>query len=118
MVASSGRRLAHLVDDILDFSKLKNHQIELRRGSVSMREIVEIVLTLSEPLVGKRELVLTNGVPHDLPPVSGDENRLQCPMLHLTRPGSVCPCQRHGLGATVGRHTTFTLAGLGPHPHV
>ena len=77
MVASSGRRLARLVDDILDFAKLKNHQLDLDEKAVALRELVEIVLTLSEPLVAERELVLENAVPADLPPVLGDENRLQ-----------------------------------------
>ena len=58
MVASSGRRLAHLVDDILDFSKLKNHEIVLREQPVAMRELVEVTLSLSRGLVGSRELEL------------------------------------------------------------
>ena len=77
MVAGSGRRLAHLVDDILDFSKLKNHQIELRRTAVGMRELVDVVLTLSRPLVAGKTVELRNELSRDLPPVDGDENRLQ-----------------------------------------
>ena len=77
MIASSGRRLAHLVDDILDFSKLKNRQIELHRRPVGVHEAVEIVLTLSAPLVAGKELALRNAVPVDLSPVEADENRLQ-----------------------------------------
>jgi signal transduction histidine kinase/CheY-like chemotaxis protein len=77
MVSSSGRRLAHLVDDILDFSKLKNHEIVLRERSVSMRELVDVTLMLSRPLVADRDVELVNAVPEDLPLVTADENRLQ-----------------------------------------
>lgn len=77
MVVSSGRRLAHLVDDILDFSKLKNHEIELRLQGVSLRELVEITVTLSRPLIQGRDIELINGVDPDLPAVAADENRLQ-----------------------------------------
>ena len=77
MVASSGRRLAHLVDDILDFSKLKNHEIVLREQAVSLRELVEVTLILSRPLVAESEVELVNGVEEGLPLVAADENRLQ-----------------------------------------
>ncbi len=77
MIAGSGRRLAHLVDDILDFSKLKNHQIELHIQAVSLREIADIVLTLMAPLVRDKDVELINSIPETLPAVAGDENRLQ-----------------------------------------
>ncbi len=77
MVASSGRRLAHLVDDILDFAKLKNHEILLREHAVALRELVEITLTLSQPLTAGRELALINAIhAEDLPSVRADEDRL------------------------------------------
>ncbi len=77
MVSSSGRRLAHLVDDILDFAKLKNHEILLRERAVALRELVEITLTLSRPLLAGREVELINGINADeLPPVRADEDRL------------------------------------------
>ncbi len=77
MVSASGRRLAHLVDDILDFSKLKNHEIVLRKRPVALRELVEVTLMLCRPLVGSRELELANEVAADLPAVEADEDRLQ-----------------------------------------
>src|ERR687885_64317 len=54
MVVSSGKRLANLVNDILDFAKLKNSDIELQ-----------------------------SAIPEDLPAVAGDENRLQQIMYNL-----------------------------------
>ncbi len=77
MVASSGRRLAHLVDDILDFSKLKNHEIVLRRRPVALRELVEVTLTISRPLLAGRDLELLNEISAELPAVEADEDRLQ-----------------------------------------
>lgn len=77
MVVSSGRRLAHLVDDILDFSKLRNHEIELRRSAVQLRALVAEVLALSRPLVAAKDLELENAVSEDLPLIDADSNRLQ-----------------------------------------
>ena len=62
---------------ILDFSKLKHNNLELHLRSVGLREITEVVLTLSQSLVGDKKLKLFNKIPADLPPANADENRLQ-----------------------------------------
>jgi two-component system sensor histidine kinase ChiS len=77
LIVSSGRRLANLVNDILDFSKLRNETIELQLKPVGVREIAEVVLTLSRPLIGQKELQLINSISPDLPPAYADENRVQ-----------------------------------------
>ncbi len=77
MVVSSARRLSGLVDDILDFSRLTQKSLALRRRPVDMATLTEVVLTLSRPLVGSKQLELKNGVAAELPPADADENRLQ-----------------------------------------
>lgn len=76
LVVSSGRRLATLVKQILDFSKLKNQNLVLRRRSVDLAALSEVVLTLSIPLIGEKKIKLINNVPDGLKPVSADEDRL------------------------------------------
>ena len=77
MIVVSGRRLANLVNNILDFSKLRHKHIDLQLKSVGMREIVEVVFTLSKPLIGKKDLRFISTISSELPPVIADENRLQ-----------------------------------------
>ncbi len=77
MVVASGKRLANLVNDILDFSKLKERSIELHTKPTDIRAMIEVVLTLSKPLVGDKPLSLNNHVPDHLPAVEADEDRLQ-----------------------------------------
>ncbi|MDY6936150.1 MAG: response regulator [Cyanobacteriota bacterium] len=83
MVAHSGRRLANLVNDILDFSKLKHKNIELQLKPIRLRDIIEVVLTLSRSLVGNKDLQLVNAISPELPPVQADENRLQQILYNL-----------------------------------
>ncbi|MEQ8754048.1 MAG: response regulator [Coleofasciculus sp. G1-WW12-02] len=83
MVVSSGKRLQSLINDILDFAKLKNHDIELHRKSVDFRQITEVVLTLSRTLIRGKSLELKNEIPEDFPGIDGDENRLQQIMYNL-----------------------------------
>jgi len=77
MIVSSGRRLSNLVNDILDFSKLKHKNIELQTKPVGVREIADVVLTISQPLIGQKSLQLINSISSAIPLVDADENRLQ-----------------------------------------
>jgi PAS domain S-box-containing protein len=77
IIMVSGKRLATLVNDILDFSKLKHQQLELQLKPVALREIVDIVLTLSQTLVLNKPVQLINAISPDLPLAQADENRLQ-----------------------------------------
>ncbi len=76
MIAASGKRLANLVNDILDFSKLRNKGITLHKRPVDVRVLVDVVLTLSRPLLQGKSIQLRNAVPQSLPPVVADEDRL------------------------------------------
>ena len=77
MVVASGRRLANLVNDILDFSTLKNRSLTLNLRPVDLHSMVTVVCDLSRPLVGEKSLKLVNNISEQLPAVKADENRLQ-----------------------------------------
>jgi signal transduction histidine kinase/class 3 adenylate cyclase/CheY-like chemotaxis protein len=83
MIASSGRRLSELVNNILDFAKLKNDKLELQLRSVGIRSLVEVVLTVSKSLVNQKNLQLINNISPDLPLAWADENRLQQILYNL-----------------------------------
>lgn len=77
MIASSGKRLSALVNDILDFSKLQEGEITLRRGEVDINELVDVVMSVSAPLLRDRPVKLVKRMSNRLPLAVGDENRLQ-----------------------------------------
>lgn len=83
MIASSGRRLSELVNNILDFAKLKNNKLELQLRSVGIRSLVEVILAVSQSLVNQKDLQLINNVSPDLPLAWADENRLQQILYNL-----------------------------------
>lgn len=83
LIIQSGHRLAALVNDILDFSKLRHKTIELQLKPVGMREIAEVILNLSQHLIGSKNLQLINSIPSELPPAKADENRLQQILYNL-----------------------------------
>ncbi len=77
MIVASGKRLDRLVNDILDFSQLKEQSLTLHRKPVDMHALVQVVLALSAPLVGDKKLQLVNAVGTDVPQVYADEDRVQ-----------------------------------------
>jgi two-component system sensor histidine kinase ChiS len=83
MVVASGRRLANLVNDLLDFSKLRHEKIELRRRPTDMHALADLVLTVSRALVGQRSLRLFNRIEVDVPLVEADEDRVQQILFNL-----------------------------------
>ena len=95
MIVASGRRLSHLVGDILDFSKMRHRSLVLDRRPLDLKPLVDVVLTLSRPLVETQQLALKNSVPADLPAAEADEKRLQQILHNL-----------------VGNAIKFTEAGL------
>lgn len=83
IVVSSGKRLSNIINDILDFSKLRNHAISLNISKVRLLDLVGSVVSLSEPLVGNKEIKLVNNVPDDFPLVEGDEQRITQILFNL-----------------------------------
>lgn len=84
MVVLSGRRLAHLVNDILDFSRMKNNDIVLHCKPIDIRQVTEIVIALITPMIGHKALKIINRINPDMPEVYADENRIQQILYNLT----------------------------------
>jgi PAS domain S-box-containing protein len=83
MIVASGRRLANLVNDLLDFSKLRHEQIALCCLPTDLHALVEFVLTVSRTLIGSRLLRLFNRIDPEVPLVECDADRVQQILFNL-----------------------------------
>jgi len=81
-IVASGRRLSKLINDVLDFSRLKHEDIALKPAAVDLRPAVGRVLALVGALK-RDEVALENAVPEDLPAVLADPDRLEQILLNL-----------------------------------
>ncbi|HPJ36633.1 MAG TPA: ATP-binding protein [Spirochaetota bacterium] len=77
LIAMSGRRLMTLVNDILDFSSIRQGSLALTREPVELRGTVSAVFSLILPLTGGKAIELRNSIPADFHPVFADESRLR-----------------------------------------
>ncbi|HZV68827.1 MAG TPA: response regulator [Saprospiraceae bacterium] len=77
LIISSGRRLSNLVNDILDFSRLKEHDLQLQKKPVDIRTIADLCLRMNRHLLHDKKIELRNLIAENIPYCLADENRLQ-----------------------------------------
>ncbi|MCD1259433.1 histidine kinase [Paenibacillus athensensis] len=94
MINGIARRLAYLVDDLIDFSLLKNGETAYRRRAVHLQPILRSVIDLyplQESAAWSRDTL-----PDGLPPILADERRIGQIIHNL-----VAYASRHARGANV-----------------
>jgi signal transduction histidine kinase/DNA-binding response OmpR family regulator len=84
VVRSSGDALLHVIDDILDYSKIEAGKLELEQEPFDVRECVERALDIVAPRASERDVELGYLVDEDVPAgVVGDATRLRQVLLNL-----------------------------------
>jgi two-component system, sensor histidine kinase ChiS len=76
LIATGGKRLATLVDDILDFAKLRNKGLSLHKKVIDISVLVDVVISLTKPLIGDKKIVMENLLGNNFPGVVADEDRI------------------------------------------
>lgn len=83
MIASSGHRLAGMVNDLLDMAKIQDEKMSLNLRPVDLFSLSEMVVKLSLPLAGEKPLEIINSIEPDIPAVTADEERIRQVMHNL-----------------------------------
>ncbi len=83
LIKISGQRLANLVNDVIDFSAIKNGHLELNKRAVDLKSICILVNRMCRPLVGSKPIQLAESYPDGPVVVLGDEDRLQQILFNL-----------------------------------
>lgn len=68
--------LTQLIEDLLDLSRIEAGIIEVRRERVDVQPVISGVLDRLENLAREKGVRVSMSVPEDLPPVTGDADRL------------------------------------------
>ncbi|MFO6422565.1 ATP-binding protein [Motilimonas sp. KMU-193] len=83
LALNGAKRLAHLVDDLLDFHKVKNNRLRVNLSCVSANVTVGGVLALSEHLIGSKSLELVADLPVNELFVTADPIRFEQVLFNL-----------------------------------
>jgi signal transduction histidine kinase len=76
LITISSRRLTNLVNDILDYSKLKNGDILLNVQPVHIEGLIYTIVSIFRKLNTLENIEILFEVPDNLPPALADESRL------------------------------------------
>jgi two-component system sensor histidine kinase ChiS len=115
LVAYSGQRLTHLINDILDHFKLKHQAVELSLKPVGMKQVVDIVLGTLKPQADRKNLLLHNEIRDDVPFVAVDEDRILQVLFNLA--ANAIQFTKHGkisvLAEAIGNTLKISIADSG-----
>ena len=76
IISGSSRRLANLVNDILDYSRMKNGDILLDIKPIHIKGLIHTIIDVFKQLNRSKEYETITEIPEGLPPVMADENRV------------------------------------------
>lgn len=104
MIRDCGNQLSQLVDDILDFSRLRAEKLVLNKQPMQLVDAIDDVVKLLRPLATAKGLNLSSRVAANLPSISADGDRIRQVLHNLignaikfTEQGSVTvDADRHG----------------------
>ncbi|WP_394127853.1 response regulator [Vibrio hepatarius] len=83
IIISSGQRLATLVDDLLDYHKMRYGNLDIETSAVDLAGSTRLVLELSSHLLGNKPIRIINQVPNEPVWVSADPQRLEQVLYNL-----------------------------------
>ncbi|KJY88896.1 histidine kinase [Vibrio neptunius] len=83
IIISSGQRLATLVDDLLDYHKMRYGNLDIDTQAVDISGATRLVLELSNHLLGNKPIRIINQVPNEPLWVSADPQRLEQVLYNL-----------------------------------
>ncbi|MGP0586028.1 ATP-binding protein [Paenibacillus timonensis] len=89
IVKNSSRRLTYLVNELLDYSKMKHGDIRLFRTALILRDHVDTVVQVHRFLLTGKRIELVDRIQDDFPAIYADSNRL----LQILHQLIGCACQ-------------------------
>ncbi len=105
-VSESGRHLLELINTILDLSKIESGSLELNRGPVDLKDLVETSLALVSVMAQTGGVTLSAEFPDKCPEITGDFLKLKQVMLNILSNA----IKFTSVGGTVTTRISFTNA--------
>ncbi|HVV52650.1 MAG TPA: ATP-binding protein, partial [Polyangia bacterium] len=83
VIERNGQALLHLINDVLDLSRIETGHLEMDVQDVDLAPQVELVASALSPLAAAKNVDLSVKLPPDLPPARGDADRFRQIMTNL-----------------------------------
>jgi two-component system sensor histidine kinase ChiS len=87
LLITIGRRMSHLIEDLLDLVRLKDKHVVLQMRPIPLQSIAEGVIGMLGYLVEQKPVKLASRIPDSFPVVMADEKRLAQILFNLIHNG-------------------------------
>jgi signal transduction histidine kinase len=95
MIISNGHRLNNLINDLLEFYKMREFGIQLVKEPVFLHPLTNAVVAFCEPLINNQQIKLINQIDVNLSAVYADKSRLEQILYNLISAWPKTPCFRN-----------------------
>ena len=82
-IDKESERLAGLIGDLLDMSRLESGKFVLKRQRLSLRDTIRSAIYGLSNLINERAILIVDNIPEGLPEIEADESRIKEVMLNL-----------------------------------
>jgi len=82
-IDKQSERLAELIGDLLDVSRLEAGKFVLKRQRLSLRDTIRSVIYELSNIIKEKAILIVDNIPEGLPEIEADENRMKQVMLNL-----------------------------------
>jgi two-component system phosphate regulon sensor histidine kinase PhoR len=76
IILKQSDRLNLILEDLLELSKIESGRVSFKAEPTDLRAVIERTLSMMQPIADKKGHRLEVSIGHDLPPITGDEDRL------------------------------------------
>ncbi len=83
LISISGKRLASLINDILDYSKMSHKTLDIKLVATNLHTTINTVFSLLDQTTDGKDLQLVNSIPLTAPLILADQNRLQQILINI-----------------------------------
>jgi signal transduction histidine kinase len=117
IIQAEAERLNGLASNFLDLARLESGRADMSHDPVDLNTVIRMAVSVLAPQADAKQIVLSVGVPTDLPFLTGDAQRLHQVMLNLM--GNAIKYCRPGDNVTVrawsdGDRLSVSVADTGP----
>lgn len=120
-IYNSGQHLLHLINDILDLSKIEAGKMELQFADVNLADMVNSVMSTAIGLVKEKPIKLIHHVDPSLPEVRCDATRVRQVLINFisnaakfTEQGTITVDARPNINQQGNPEVLFTITDTGP----
>ncbi|MGH4052484.1 MAG: GAF domain-containing sensor histidine kinase [Clostridium sp.] len=83
IILSEGERLSFLINDLLDISRIQARKVHLNMMEVAMEEIINHVITLTDPIIKGKLIQVVQSIREPLPIIMADKDKLMQVIINL-----------------------------------